>query len=82
MAGATREWLLSKGVRVDKIDNDVTSWRQQTEIRDYGRHPWTTQYLAQLLGLGEDRILRGGDGLIASGVLVALGEDAQAIVGG
>lgn len=82
LAGATREWLLSNGVRVDRIDNDVNSWRQQTEIRDYGRHPFTAQYLARLLGLPEDRIRRGGDGLITDGVLIALGADAEAIIGG
>ena len=82
LAGATREWLNAKGVRVDGINNDVTSHRQLTEIRDYGRHNFTAQYLAQLMGLPADRIMRGGDGLIAQGVLVALGEDAQAIISG
>ena len=82
LAGAMREWLLAQGVRVDGVGNDVTSWRHQTEIHDYGRHPFTTQYLAHLLGLPEDRIVRGGDGLIASGVLIALGADAEAIIGG
>ncbi len=82
LAGATREWLIAKGLRVDGIDNDVTSQRQLTEIRDYGRHNWTTRYLAALMGLPQDRIIRSGDGLIADGVLIALGEDARAIIEG
>ncbi len=81
LAGVTREWLLSQGVRVDRIDNDVTSWRHQTEILDYGRHPYTTKYLARLLGLSEERILRGSDGRMAAGVLLALGADAAALIG-
>ena len=82
LASDTREWLVSQGVRVDEINNDVTRWRKLTEIRDYGRHNATARYLAKLMGLPEDRIVRSGDGLIAQGVLVALGEDALAIIGG
>jgi LCP family protein required for cell wall assembly len=82
LAGNTREWLVSKGVRVDDIDNDVTNARALTEIREYGRYNWTGRYLAQLMGLSEDRIVRGGDGRIAQGVLIALGEDALEIIGG
>ena len=82
LAGATREWLLAKGVGVNGINNDVTRHRQQTEIREYGRFSWTAKYLAQLMGLPEDRIKRSADGIIAEGVLVALGADAQAIIDG
>ncbi len=82
LAGATREWLLAQGVGVNGINNDVTTHRQQTEIREYGRYSWTARYLAQLMGLPEDRIKRSADGIIAEGVLIALGEDAQAIIAG
>ena len=82
LAGDTRDWLVSKGVRVDDIGNDVTNGRALTEIREYGRYSWTAKYLAELMGLPEDRIARGGDGLIAQGVLIALGRDALEIVGG
>ena len=81
LAGDTRDWLVSKGVRVDDIGNDVTSGRRLTEIREYGRYSWTAKYLAALIGLPEDRIARSGDGRIAEGVLIALGEDAQEIIG-
>lgn len=82
LAGDTRDWLLAQGVRVDEIGNDVTSGRALTEIREYGRYHWTAKYLAALMGLPEDRIVRSGDGLIAEGVLVALGADAVEIIGG
>ncbi len=82
LAGATREWLLAKDVLVTGINNDVTSGRLQTEIRVYGRYQATAAYLAQVLGLPAERIRRSADGVIAEGVLVALGLDAQAIVEG
>ena len=82
LAGATREWLLAKDVLVTGINNDVTSGRLQTEIRVYGRFDATAEYVAQLMGLPVERVRRSGDGVIAEGVLVALGLDAQAIVGG
>ncbi len=82
LASDTREWLLAKEARVDEINNDVTNQRKLTEIRYYGRYSWTARYLARLMGLPEDRIRPGGDGMIAEGVMLALGEDAQAIIGG
>ena len=81
LAGATREWLLSKGLLVAGINNDVTIGRKLTEISEYGRYSWTARYLAALMGLPEDQIGQSGDGRIAAGVLVALGEDALAIIG-
>lgn len=83
LAGDTREWLTDRDVVVVDIGNDTTSSRQFTEIRDYGGgHTWTARYIAHLMGLPLDRIRRSGDGLIAQGVMVALGEDALAIIGG
>ena len=82
LAGNTREWLLAQGVGVNGINNDVSRHRQQTEIRQYGRYNWTARYIAQLMGLPEDRVKRSADGVIADGVLVALGADAPAIIGG
>jgi len=82
LAGDTRDWLVARGVRVDDIGNDVTNARQLTEIREYGRYDRTAKYLAALMALPEDRIARSGDGLIAQGVLVALGADAVEIIGG
>lgn len=82
LAGDTRDWLVAKGVRVDGIGNDVTNGRKLTEIHEYGRYNWTAKYLAAVMGLPEDRIARRGDGRIAQGVLIALGEDALEIIGG
>ena len=82
LAGDTREWLLAQGVPVTGINNDVTRGRWLTEIRQYGRYTWTAQYLAELMGLPAERVRRAGDGLIAEGVVVALGADAQAIIEG
>lgn len=82
LAGDTREWLVSKGVRVDGIGNDVINSRARTAILEYGRYSWTAKHLAALMGLPEDRISRGGDGRIAQGVLVALGRDAVEIISG
>jgi len=82
LAGDTREWLTARGVRVDDIGNDITNARALTEIREYGPYNWTAKYLAKLMGLPEDRIARSGDGRIAQGVLIALGEDALDIIGG
>ncbi len=82
LAGDTREWLLAQGLGVNGINNDVTRHRQQTEIRQYGRYNWTANYIAQLMGLPEDRIKRSADGVIADGVLIALGADAPAIIAG
>ena len=81
LAGAMREWLLAQGVTVTGINNDVTSGRLQTEIRVYGRYEATAAYLAQLLDVPSERVRRSGDGVIAEGVVVALGLDAQALVG-
>ena len=80
LAGATRDWLLAQGISVAGINNDVTAGRLQTEIRVYGRYEATADYLAHLLGLPPERVRPSADGVIAAGVLVALGLDAQAIV--
>ncbi len=82
LAGATREWLLAQGLLVSGINNDVTIGRKLTEIAEYGRYNWTARYLARLMGLPEDRIGQSGDGRIAAGLLVLLGEDARDIVEG
>lgn len=81
LAGAMRDWLETWEVAVTGINNDVTSGRVLTEIRVYGQYQATANYLARLLGLPSERVRRSGDGVIAEGVVVALGLDAQAIIG-
>ena len=83
LARQTREWLIARGVSVAGVRNLNSGDLKLTEIRDYGGgHTWTARYLAQVLGLPDERITRAGDGLIAEGVMVALGEDALTIIEG
>ena len=83
LASQTSEWLSARGINVAGVKNLNGAGLQMTEIRDYGgRYSWTARHLAQLLGLADSRIVRAGDGAIAEGVMVALGEDAPGIIGG
>lgn len=83
LATRTREWLIERGVSIAAVGNLNASDLKLTEIRDYGgRQPWTARYLAQVLGFPDERIARAGDGVIAEGVMVALGEDALTIIEG
>ena len=83
LASATRDWLVAQGVIVSGVGNLNGNDRILTEIRDYGgRNIWTARYLANLMGLTDERIVRSGDGLIAEGVMVALGNDALPIIDG
>lgn len=81
LAGATREWLIAQGVAVTGVGNDSTNQLEETEIRNYGgRYIWTARHIAGLLSLPDERIERAGDGLIAEGVMVALGADGPALI--
>ncbi len=82
LARDTKSWLEAQGMRVSDIGSEQNRYRRQTEIRVYGRYSWTAQYLADLLGVPSDRILPSGDRQIAQGVLVLLGADAPAAIGG
>ena len=83
LASVTRDWFIAQGIAPAGIGNGIVDDRELTEIRDYGGgHFWSAHYAARLMGLPSDRIRRGGDGLIAQGIMVALGEDALAVIGG
>lgn len=83
LANDTREWLTGQGVTVTGVGNDTNFNGALTEIRDYGgTHPWTARYIANLMGIPQERIKPGGDGLIASGVMVVAGNDILPILGG
>jgi len=82
LAGDVRDWLLARGVAVSAIDNDNTNRRLHTEIRVYGAARATGTVLAQLLGLPADRLLRGADGRLERGIVLALGADAPALIAG
>jgi len=83
LANSTREWLTGKGIPISGTGNDTNFGGQNTVIRDYGgTHPWTARYVAATMGLGQDRIQPGSDGLIAEGVMVVAGQDVQQIISG
>ena len=81
LAGETRSWLAELGVAVAGIDNLTTDALPQTEIRNYGGGEWTARQLAGAVGLESDCVKRAGDGLIARGVMLALGADAREALG-
>ena len=83
LANDTREWFTGQGVVITDVGNDTNFDGLNTEIRDYGgTHPWTARYIANLLGLPQERIRPGGDGLIAEGVMIVTGQDILPILGG
>lgn len=82
LASSTREWLVSRGVVVSGIDSVAGPTSENTWIQDYTGNPWTARYLAALLGLSEDRIRPGVDGLTTADVLVLVGPDIQALLAG
>jgi LCP family protein required for cell wall assembly len=79
LAGRTRTWLTSKGVSVSEIGNASTNV-SQTVIRNYGGGRNTALWLADMMGLPPSRVQPGSDGLVASGVAVILGSDADSII--
>lgn len=82
LARDTKNWLEARGYFITDIGSEQNRYRRQTELRVYGRYNWTAQALADLLGVPGDRILPSGDRQIAQGVLILLGADAQAVIGG
>lgn len=83
LANDTREWFTGQGVTITGVGNDTNFDGAQTVIRDYGgTHPWTARYIAILMGIPQERIRPGGDGLIAKGVMVVAGQDILPILGG
>lgn len=82
LANDTREWFTGKGVSITGVGNDTNYRGTETIIRDYGgTHPWTARYIANLMGLSQERIRPGGDGLIAEGVMIVAGDDIFPILG-
>lgn len=83
LANDTREWFTGKGVSITAVGNDTNFNGAQTVIRDYGgTYPWTARYIANLMGIPQERIRPGGDGLIAQGVMIVAGQDILPILGG
>ncbi|MBK9123912.1 MAG: LCP family protein [Chloroflexi bacterium] len=83
LAGQTRDWLISRQVRVEpSVGNLPTPDNGPTRIRDYTGKRWTARYLAALMGIPEDRIEAGVDGLVSADVLVVAGGDIQPLLAG
>jgi polyisoprenyl-teichoic acid--peptidoglycan teichoic acid transferase len=79
-AGRVQEWLIGRGVQVSGVGNAPDHGSQPTLIKDYGENRATTLYLASVLGLPEDRIVIGNDGLATRGVVIVVGPDIEAIL--
>ena len=82
LAGQTRDWLASRQVTITDLGNIPEPNNAPTTIRNYKNKPWTARYLAQLLGLGEDRIQTGADNLTQADVMVVAGPDVQPLLSG
>ena len=80
LAGKVRDWLAGKQVTVNEVGNTPSSTNTNTIIRVYTGKVWTGKYLAALLGLSEDRIQQGGDGLTSKDVSIVVGPDIQPIL--
>lgn len=84
LAGQTRDWLISQQVsRVEpSVGNLPVPDNGATRIRDYTGKRWTARYLAAILGIPEDRIESGSDGLVSADILVIAGPDMQPLLAG
>ncbi len=84
LAGQTRDWLISQQVsRVEpSVGNLPVPDNGPTRIRDYTGKRWTARYLAAILGIPEDRIEAGTDGLVSADILVIAGPDMQPLLVG
>ena len=82
LAGQTRDWLASRQVTIADLGNTPNADNTPTIIRNYKNKTWTARYLAQLLGLSEDRIQVGTDNLTQADVMVVVGPDIQPLLNG
>lgn len=80
LAGKVRDWLTGKQVTVAEVGNTPAATNTNTIIRVYTGKIWTGKYLAALMGLPEDRIQPGGDGLTSKDVSIVVGKDIEPIL--
>ncbi|MFW5941923.1 MAG: LCP family protein [bacterium] len=78
LAGDTEEYLSQQGFRVVDIGNADSATYQSTQILDFGSHPNTTRYLAQIMDIPPLNISYSSEPAEAYDVLVILGDDWQA----
>lgn len=80
LAGQTRDWLAGRGVEIGQVGNTPTASNANTEIHVYTGKIWTARYLAALMGLPQDRVQPGADGLTTNDIAVVIGPDMQPIL--
>ncbi len=82
LAGSTRTWLNANapGVPIVSVGNAETIDNANTVIKDYTGNPWTSRYLAQVMGLPRERILAGTDGLTSEDIAIMVGPDIEEIL--
>lgn len=84
LASDTRDWLISQQVpRVNpSAGNLPVPDNGLTRIRNYTGKRRTAQYLAALLGIPEERIETGTDGITSADILVIAGSDIRPLLDG
>jgi LCP family protein required for cell wall assembly len=82
LAGQTRDYLVSRQVTIAEVGNTQTPTGEPTTIRVYTGMMATARYLADLLGLPEDRIVTANDGATTTDVLIVAGPDIQPLLAG
>ncbi|MDX2137403.1 MAG: LCP family protein [Chloroflexota bacterium] len=82
LAGQTRDYLVSRQVTIAEVGNTQTPTGEPTTIRVYTGMMATARYLADLLGLPEDRIVTTNDGATTADVLIVTGPDIQPLLAG
>ncbi|MCU0464041.1 MAG: LCP family protein [Anaerolineae bacterium] len=80
LATQTRDWLASQQVNVASVGNMPVPDEGLLRIRDYTGKRWTARYLAALMGIPEERIEVGSDGLVSQDILVVVGTDIQPLL--
>jgi len=82
LANQTRDWLASRSVTIADVGNTAEPDNANTVIQVYTGKTWTARYLAALLGLPEDRIQPGADGLTTDDIAILVGPDIQPLMSG
>lgn len=77
LAGDTQSYLQGLGFRVTGVGNADSAAYPTTQILDFGSHPNTTRYLAQVMGIPPLNISYSNQPAPEHDVLVILGNDWQ-----
>ncbi|GAB4307388.1 MAG: hypothetical protein Kow00117_00590 [Phototrophicales bacterium] len=83
LAGQTRDWLTSRGVNVLNVASaDPPANIPEVFILDFTGNPWTTRYLAELMGLPQSAIQPGAGSNIQTNadVVILVGSSVQELL--